>query len=337
MKRTWLNKKLTFLVIPEAHRSVLQFKIPNPILLFIPLLTLTLVSTLVILYMLHVDSLDFNQKMQLQLSEQEIEFEQSLSAKEQTIESLQNDVITLSHQAEEVKSKVEELKKLENEIKGITEPVAVQDKPVQISSFEGYSEIEPVRKKAIGGSLVPAQNSDISKLASSTESDFSHLDDEMDLLFDNLSLAKDEILEYQELMRITPTLWPTVSKRVTSNFGYRSDPFTRKPSLHAGIDIGGKVNSPIYSTADGIVLTAGYDRAAGNHIIINHSNGIRTIYMHLNKLLVQKDDTIKKGQEIGKLGSTGRSTGPHLHYEVLKNGTQIDPRPYMQSTRKDED
>ena len=86
----------------------------------------------------------------------------------------------------------------------------------------------------------------------------------------------------------------------------------------------------------GKVVSTGKDIYHGNNIVIEHSKGLRTWYMHLNKILVNKGDSVEKGSSIGLVGSTGRSTGPHLHYEVLKNGESIDPKPYLKAIRKDE-
>lgn len=334
MKITWRKKKLTFIVIPEATQSSIQFKIPNPILYFIPLLAVAIISALVVLYFVHNNTLEYNSRLALELAQKESSFQQSLYYKERTIDELQSDLLTLSHQAEEIKAKVEELKNLENEIKGITDPIANKSSSVTIASFaqdESHTfEQEYDEVYGIGGRSLPFQDDKLSQLAYETEQEFQVLEQEMELLINSLSKSKEKIIEYQKHLRITPSIWPTVSTRVTSDFGVRRDPFTRRVSNHAGIDIGGKTNDPIFATADGTVHYAGYDRAYGYNIIVQHENGYRTWYMHLNKNLVKQGEKVEQGQEIGKLGSTGRSTGPHLHYEVLKHGTPVDPAPYMQ-------
>jgi murein DD-endopeptidase MepM/ murein hydrolase activator NlpD len=337
MKIKWRKQKLTFVIIPEANRSIRRIRIPLPIVYFIPLAALALLSTLLILYIVHMHTVDFNSKLQMELAEDESIYKQTIASKDDTINGLQNDVISLSNQADQIKVKVEELKQLEIEILGITEPIAAKENPVSIASFETAEETANNDQASTGGALVDVHNDDISKLALDTASGFSNLESEMSQLMSSLSEAKDEIIEYQALMKITPSIWPTKSLKVTSTFGYRKDPFTRRPSLHTGIDIGGNYNDPVYATADGTVQFVGYDNAHGHNLIINHSNGLRTRYMHLNKKpSVNQGETVEKGQQIGLLGSTGRSTGPHLHYEIIKNGTQIDPKPYMQTARKGE-
>ena len=117
---------------------------------------------------------------------------------------------------------------------------------------------------------------------------------------------------------------------VSSEFGNRSDPFTKQTKFHTGIDIGVPKGTPIYAAADGTVLytkkvTTGY----GYHVVINHGGKITTLYAHCSKLLVAGGDTVKKGDTIAEVGSTGRSTGPHLHFEVLVDGVLKNPREYL--------
>ncbi|WP_448500936.1 M23 family metallopeptidase [Sphingomonas sp.] len=128
-----------------------------------------------------------------------------------------------------------------------------------------------------------------------------------------------------------PSLQPVDELKLTSTFGVRSDPFRGTAAMHAGIDIPGKVGTPIYATADGVVSRSERAGAYGNLVEINHGKGIETRYAHLSKLLVSPNTRVKRGQLIGLMGSTGRSTGSHLHYEVRIDGRPVDPLPYMQS------
>ncbi|MNP23210.1 Murein DD-endopeptidase MepM [compost metagenome] len=138
------------------------------------------------------------------------------------------------------------------------------------------------------------------------------------------------------MMQILPTYWPTNSVRVTSQFGKRKDPFSRVLSLHSGLDIGGQTGDPVYAAADGKVIDTGYSSARGNYVTLSHPSGLLTNYMHLSQVTVSKDTDLKQGEKLGELGSTGRSTGPHLHFEVVKNGTTIDPELYLKVPGEDE-
>jgi len=125
-------------------------------------------------------------------------------------------------------------------------------------------------------------------------------------------------------------IWPAAySKSITCKYGPRIHPITKKKSTHTGIDIRAAMNTNIYATASGQVIKAGWNTAYGNMIIIDHGNGITSLYGHANKLCVKVGDTVKQGDIIMKAGSTGYSTGPHLHFEVRKNGTPQDPKNYL--------
>jgi len=119
----------------------------------------------------------------------------------------------------------------------------------------------------------------------------------------------------------------------TSGFGVRSDPFHAGAAMHPGIDLAGSYGTPIYATADGTVLRAGWNSGGyGNLVEIDHGRGISTRYGHMSAILVHEGDHITRGQQIGRMGSTGRSTGNHLHYEVRIDGRAVNPIPFMKST-----
>ncbi|MBV9528210.1 M23 family metallopeptidase [Sphingomonas sp.] len=119
----------------------------------------------------------------------------------------------------------------------------------------------------------------------------------------------------------------------TSGFGVRADPFHAGAAMHPGIDLAGAYGTPIYATADGTVLRSGWNNGGyGNMVEIDHGRGIVTRYGHMSAVLVQAGDHITRGQQIGRMGSTGRSTGNHLHYEVRIDGRPVNPIPFMKST-----
>lgn len=126
-----------------------------------------------------------------------------------------------------------------------------------------------------------------------------------------------------------PSGRPVEKLTLTSNFGSRSDPFNGRARMHKGIDIPGPVGTPIYATADGIVNRAGWASGYGNLVQISHGSGMETRYGHLSKLIVAANSYVRRGQLIGLMGSTGRSTGSHLHYEVRVDGAAINPLPFV--------
>ena len=130
-----------------------------------------------------------------------------------------------------------------------------------------------------------------------------------------------------------PSEKPVRTAAFTSGFGVRSDPFRGAAAMHAGIDLAGPVGTPIHATADGIVSEAGYNNGGyGNLVKINHGRGIETRYGHLSAMAVSPGQRVTRGQMIGRMGSTGRSTGSHLHYEVRIDGRAVNPIPFMKST-----
>jgi murein DD-endopeptidase MepM/ murein hydrolase activator NlpD len=130
-----------------------------------------------------------------------------------------------------------------------------------------------------------------------------------------------------------PSEKPVRTAAFTSGYGVRSDPFRGAAAMHAGIDLAGPVGTPIYATADGVVSEAGYNNGGyGNLIKLNHGRGIETRYGHLSSLAVAPGQRVTRGQVIGRMGSTGRSTGSHLHYEVRIDGRAVNPIPFMKST-----
>jgi murein DD-endopeptidase MepM/ murein hydrolase activator NlpD len=119
----------------------------------------------------------------------------------------------------------------------------------------------------------------------------------------------------------------------TSGFGVRDDPFHRGAAMHPGIDLAGSYGTPIYATADGVVTRAGWNNGGyGNMVELDHGRGIMTRYGHMSAVLVHEGDHVTRGEQIGRMGSTGRSTGNHLHYEVRIDGRPVNPIPFMKST-----
>lgn len=126
----------------------------------------------------------------------------------------------------------------------------------------------------------------------------------------------------------TPTMAPVVGL-ITDGFGRRKDPFTKRLANHRGLDISARRGTPVRAPADGIVVFAGRNGGLGHTVRLSHEFGFTTVYGHLDKILVQPGDEVHRGDEIGLLGNTGRSTGPHLHYEVHVDGKPVNPLYYI--------
>jgi murein DD-endopeptidase MepM/ murein hydrolase activator NlpD len=136
---------------------------------------------------------------------------------------------------------------------------------------------------------------------------------------------------YLEAFNSIPISRPLTTMRITSKYGSRIDPFKKTKAFHAGIDFGGRIGDNILATGNGVVKTSAIGKGYGKFVVIDHEHGYRTLYAHLSKKLVKRGDKISRGQIIGLLGNTGRSTGQHLHYEVHKNKKTVNPIKYLKA------
>jgi murein DD-endopeptidase MepM/ murein hydrolase activator NlpD len=148
-----------------------------------------------------------------------------------------------------------------------------------------------------------------------------------------LTLVEDLIMNSNLEESLHPAGRPITKGWISSYFGMRNDPFTGKRAMHKGMDFAGKEGSEVVAVAAGVVTWAGERYGYGELVEINHGKGIVTRYGHNEKILVEVGDRIKQGQVIANMGSSGRSTGPHVHFEVLKNGKSVNPTKYIQSKR----
>jgi murein DD-endopeptidase MepM/ murein hydrolase activator NlpD len=154
--------------------------------------------------------------------------------------------------------------------------------------------------------------------------------DVRDPRFLKLAVALSLMDAMERALAAIPTAMPAASMMLSSGFGYRSDPFTGGGAMHAGLDFKGPVGTPILAAAEGKVVLAGFHGGYGNMIEIRHANGLVTRYAHLSGLNVRSGQMVERGVQIGRMGSTGRSTGSHLHFEVRQNGQAINPRKFLE-------
>lgn len=150
-----------------------------------------------------------------------------------------------------------------------------------------------------------------------------------DLQDSTLSKMTEQVASIHKIWSSRPSIWPTTG-RITSNFGYRLHPVVGEKMFHEGVDIANKPMTPVYATADGHVKHAGGRDFYGLAVFLRHSdNQCETVYGHLNKIAVKSNQFVTRGELIGYMGSTGRTTGPHLHYEVRMEGKHVNPLSYI--------
>lgn len=186
-------------------------------------------------------------------------------------------------------------------------------------------EINFDRKPGRGGLLVPGNSVSLRDF----EGELSTLARVLDDRSDHLAVM-DAILSREQIRKAAlPTASPVSLGFFSSNFGWRLDPFTGQRAMHEGVDFVAESGTPIKAAAGGIVIYSDYHVGYGNMLEIDHGNGLVSRYGHASKRLVKEGDVVLRGQKIGEVGSTGRSTGPHLHFEVLLNGAPQNPTRYL--------
>lgn len=180
---------------------------------------------------------------------------------------------------------------------------------------------------AVGGpgDAVDVQSVPLADFLSMLES----LDSEMEDRGQKLSVLESLLMSRSLHERVMPSGKPIAEGWLSSRYGKRNDPFTGKQDFHKGLDFAGKQGSDVIVVGDGVVSWAGKRSGYGNLIEVNHGNGYTTRYGHNQQHLVKVGDKVKKGQQIALMGSTGRSTGPHVHFEVLQNGKTVNPSKYI--------
>ncbi|RNJ64272.1 MAG: M23 family metallopeptidase [Porphyrobacter sp. IPPAS B-1204] len=155
--------------------------------------------------------------------------------------------------------------------------------------------------------------------------------DDIDPRFERLGLSLARMAVLERALDGIPQVVPASVENITSGFGYRRDPFNGHAAMHAGLDFKGAMGSPIFAAADGRVTFAGWKSGYGQTIEITHGNGMLTRYAHLSRIGVKIGQPVEAGATIGGLGNTGRSTGPHLHFEVRINDRAVNPRPFLEA------
>jgi murein DD-endopeptidase MepM/ murein hydrolase activator NlpD len=198
---------------------------------------------------------------------------------------------------------------------------------------------DPQRNLAMGptetepGTAAPAMDSQFTQVAAAESA--TALMGRLDRLSAEATRQEQSLQELQayfqdqkSLLASTPSVWPARGW-VTSDFGSRLDPYTADRVMHAGLDIAAPHGKEVFAPSDGTVVFAGLEGGYGNVLVIDHGYGIKTRYGHLAKMLVKAGDKVKRGDRIAAVGNTGRSTGPHLHYEVRVNGIPQNPRKFI--------
>lgn len=232
-------------------------------------------------------------------------------------ERLKDRYAQLSEQVETMEQQMKELEKRDNNVyRSIFEanPIPDSARAKEIEDQKEIAAITSMSNNELFSSIILTLNS-LSNRIKAQNTSYTEID----------GLIKNK----EALLSHTPAIQPVSNKdlnRIASGFGYRIDPVYKTIKMHAGLDFAAPQGTPIYATADGTVSIAGNTgNGYGNHVVIRHGYGYETLYGHMVKVKARNGEAVKRGEVIGWVGSTGKSTGPHCHYEVHKNGNKIDP------------
>jgi murein DD-endopeptidase MepM/ murein hydrolase activator NlpD len=295
-----MSKRLSFMLIPDSRDKLRQFSISYGFIISCAAIVVFLFLANIYLTNSYMNS--------------------RASAEEMTRLKAENEL--LSEKYGELKDEVTQARSIYSDL---------VEKEIVIRNIFGLPEISrDERQLGIGGpeNRVYENLSPSVQTAHSTELEVDALLRLANFEKEKYDEVYDILVEKKSILDHTPSIIPARGYR-TRGFGMQADPFTGYRRFHGGIDIGNKTGTPIYATADGIVQSTSRGSDLGRLITVNHGYGYKTRYGHLSKIEVKRGQKVHRGDLIGLMGSTGYSTGPHLHYEVIKNGKQVNPLEYI--------
>ncbi|MBL7710244.1 MAG: M23 family metallopeptidase [Chitinophagaceae bacterium] len=237
----------------------------------------------------------------------------------------------LQRQNENLKDRYDDMKQDLRSIQQQMQELEKRDNNVYRAIFEANPIPDSARAKeqAIQKEIATVERMKDNELVASIQTTLDNLVSRISTQQKSYNEIDKLVANKEQLLSHTPAIQPVSNKdlnRVASGFGYRIDPVYKTMKMHAGLDFAAPQGTPIYATADGTVSTAGNTgNGYGNHVIINHGYGYETLYGHMVRVKARNGQAVKRGEVIGWVGSTGKSTGPHCHYEVHKYGNKIDP------------
>ncbi|MCD8502781.1 MAG: M23 family metallopeptidase [Bacillaceae bacterium] len=293
------NKPWTIILTTDPKKPIKQFRLPKSFV-YVSLSFLLLLFVLIsgLSYFLN-EYVHTNQDLY-----------SKLEVKTKEVEAITIDYVHLQQETITVQQSIEEFKQFEEQLSNLNLTMPTHNDSNQDGS---------------GGLLVDLELYDSREISSN----LLEMKQELPELIARFEETVERITEYEKELRTVPTIFPAAEGRISSHYGKRRDPFTWRSSFHTGTDIAAPLNTPIFAAADGTVTFAGRNGGYGETIIIEHGNTYETLYAHLNRIDVEVGDEVSKGDIIGGMGTTGRSTGVHLHYEVKRNGDRVDPYVYM--------
>ncbi len=315
MPKKGVRRFVTVAIIPHTGQAPISLCLPQSALQFLPILFAIILAALVT-----VSAAYFASQARLLYATRQLDLQAAAySQLEEAYVQGQSRYETLAGQARAIEERLAQLAMESSEIRQL---LALADRPPSSvpPGRPGSAEEDPAVGR--GG---PAGRAEVLRSVAAT---LQNAEQDLKLYDNDLRALRASTLEFVRRRAHTPSIWPTEGW-VSSGFGNRRHPVTGEPNFHEGIDIAGITGTPVRATADGVVVVARRWGSFGLTVVIDHEYGLRTLYGHLSRILVKPGQRVSKGQEIGRMGSTGLSTGPHLHYEVHLNGRPVNPLRYL--------
>lgn len=200
----------------------------------------------------------------------------------------------------------------------------------RVSGLAGVNAGEFKKVPGSGGALIGGHSLSMQEL----QATLNDLDQLTDQRVDLMTVMESRLFDQKIKKLMVPTQEPVAGGSLGSAFGWRIDPLNGRSALHTGLDFPSDTGTPILAAAGGVIVTQEYHAAYGNMVEVDHGNELVTRYAHASRVLVKKGDLVKRGQKIAEVGNTGRSTGPHLHFEVLVDGINQDPQKFLRAGRQ---
>ncbi|WP_374674664.1 peptidoglycan DD-metalloendopeptidase family protein [Ideonella sp.] len=235
---------------------------------------------------------------------------------------MQMNLDAMARKVGEMQARIVELEAVGERVSGLA-GVRPEDLPSARAASAPAATL-PAAQAGQGGPYLPLQHTSLEQL----QAQLSALETWADQHADLLTLAESRLFESRLSSLLVPSS-PPVDAPVGSGFGFRSDPFTGRPALHTGLDFSADPGTPIHAAAGGVVVSTDMHPQYGRLLEIDHGNGLTTRYAHTQRILVKTGDIVKRGQRVAEVGSSGRSTGPHLHFEVLLDGVMQNPAKFL--------
>ncbi|MDZ7673156.1 MAG: M23 family metallopeptidase [Halanaerobiales bacterium] len=331
--KTFLSEKLYITVTPSSTRN----KIKNYSLRrFIPVIVVFVL--IVVIGILSSNYIYYrSQYMQTKNNFEEYKSNININELQEENKNLKKNILILSQNTEELRQAMNNLKSTNQEIRHILgEDTNNNDQEdnneIQITSILDYNYSILKQGIPMGGNNLNLYYYDTDKLLNGINESAEKVEENIKNQQVVQEKLRNDAVEYKELQRSIPTRWPLVNDNdsyISSNFGWRTDPITSQQEYHEGLDIAVWYNTPVIATAAGRVTFVGWKNGYGWSVEIDHGHGYKTMYTHLNEIIVDKGDKVNEGSKIALSGNSGRSTGPHLHYEIRVNGVPKNPRNYI--------